>query len=290
MKRAILPLLIVGLLAGLPAAAQAQNPIHWTMARADNKPITAGAPFTVVVTATIDPGWHLYSLTQGPPPIATALTVKDGTPFAPAGSIESSPPKTAFDQNFGIDTEFYEDQASFNVPVKAKAGTKDGAYKLIVTAFYQTCNDRICLPPKSEDVTLAVNVGKVVAGTAPAATSPEPAAAAGGGSGTARRAPTEPGAVAPVPDLAAASATASTLGAYVGLAALMGALSLLTPCVFPMVPITVSYFTNRGTLRRARAGTPARVGDPGRRLRPRHRLHVHGSWASRWPSASARPA
>jgi thiol:disulfide interchange protein DsbD len=49
----------------------------------------------------------------------------------------------------------------------------------------------------------------------------------------------------PVPDMAAGSGRASTLAGYVSLAMLMGALSLLTPCVFPMVPITVSYFTRR---------------------------------------------
>ena len=54
----------------------------------------------------------------------------------------------------------------------------------------------------------------------------------------------------------------------------MGALSLLTPCVFPMVPITVSYFTNR-------AGRSRRDGrDAGARLRPRHRPHVHRPSAS----------
>jgi thiol:disulfide interchange protein DsbD len=55
-----------------------------------------------------------------------------------------------------------------------------------------------------------------------------------------------------VPDFAASGA-ASTMGAYIGLAALMGAVSLLTPCVFPMVPITVSYFTNRARRSRREA-------------------------------------
>ncbi len=68
----------------------------------------------------------------------------------------------------------------------------------------------------------------------------------------------------------AASSQASTLGAYIGLAALMGALSLLTPCVFPMVPITVSYFTNRAGKSRREAVIA------GPHLRPRHRPHVHG--------------
>ncbi len=57
----------------------------------------------------------------------------------------------------------------------------------------------------------------------------------------------------------AASSQASTLGAYIGLAALMGALSLLTPCVFPMVPITVSYFTNRAGKSRRESVTQALI-------------------------------
>jgi thiol:disulfide interchange protein DsbD len=57
----------------------------------------------------------------------------------------------------------------------------------------------------------------------------------------------------------AAASRASTLGAYIGLAAIMGALSLLTPCVFPMVPITVSYFTNRARKSRGEAVVQALV-------------------------------
>src|SRR5207244_10347014 len=52
---------------------------------------------------------------------------------------------------------------------------------------------------------------------------------------------------------------AKTLTAYMSLAAVMGGLSLLTPCVFPMVPITVSYFTNRAARRRRDAVSQAVV-------------------------------
>ena len=61
-----------------------------------------------------------------------------------------------------------------------------------------------------------------------------------------------------VEDMATTSVT-NTLGAYLGLAALMGALSLLTPCVFPMVPITVSYFTGRAEKHRRGAVAQALV-------------------------------
>ena len=59
--------------------------------------------------------------------------------------------------------------------------------------------------------------------------------------------------------MASASAQATSFAAYIGLAALMGFLSLLTPCVFPMVPITVSYFTARAGRTRGEAVTQALV-------------------------------
>ena len=62
-----------------------------------------------------------------------------------------------------------------------------------------------------------------------------------------------------IPDMAAASAQAASFSSYLALAAVMGFLSLLTPCVFPMVPITVSYFTARAGRTRREAVTQALV-------------------------------
>ena len=231
----------------VPAAAQ--TPVKWTIARADQKPVESGKPFKVVVRGEIDSGWHLYSLTQGPGgPVPTSITVKRGTEFALSGAIDAPPPLKRFDSNFGIETEFYEDAASFVLPVTLAPNAKPGQHALHVIASFQTCNDRLCLPPADEDLSLAV-------GADPRASSPEAPTAAAEPlpAVVASPPPTASGATAAPPsavrrtvvDMAAASATERTLSAYVGLAALMGALSLLTPCVFPMVPITVSYFTNR---------------------------------------------
>jgi thiol:disulfide interchange protein len=104
-----------------------------------------------------------------------------------------------------------------------------GRVALDFDVTFQTCTDRFCLPPVTERVSLSL----LVPGTGADVTSAERP--------NANIADTTK---VFVEDMAAATA-ASTLGAYLGLAALMGALSLLTPCVFPMVPITVSYFTGR---------------------------------------------
>ena len=220
-------LVLVGVARGFggatPIAAQAPSPTKWSMAALGPNAV-AGKTFDAVISVTIDAGWHVYSLTQKPGgPYALAITVPEQPIYSAAGTPAGPLPKIAFDPNFGFDTETYEEQASFQVPVRSAPGANTKGAKLRVQVRYQSCNERLCLPPTDIELTADETTGSTSAATTGGA-------APAGGS-------------AKVPDLAASRA--STLGAYVGLAAIMGALSLLTPCVFPMVPITVSYFTNR---------------------------------------------
>jgi len=237
-----------------------QRVVRWSAARADSGVVKAGGPVNVEVTARIDDDWHLYALTQiTGGPNALAISVPKDQPFALAGPIQAPVPTTEFDPNFNIDTQFHADRATFTLPLKVAAGTKDGRYRFRTMVSFQVCNDRICLPPTEEELTVEIPVGTSGAsGTSGSTNALTPPTSLSETKEDALRdaarnlEPGVPGVrgvpgargTAGVPDLAAAS-RASTLGAYIGLAALMGALSLLTPCVFPMVPITVSYFTNR---------------------------------------------
>ncbi|HET9270630.1 MAG TPA: cytochrome c biogenesis protein CcdA, partial [Vicinamibacterales bacterium] len=252
--------------------AFAQKAVSWSAARADAAPVKAGGPVTVDLSARIDEGWHLYALTQvSGGPNALVITVPKDQPFALSGPIQAPVPKTEFDPNFSIDTQFHADRAVFTLPLKVAAGTKDGTHKFRAVVAFQVCNDKICLPPTEEELTVEIPIGTPgTVGTAPGTTGPGTTSGTTPGTTpnttpgpTPSTAPTTtsgttPSSAAPVPDLAASS-RANTLGAYIGLAALMGALSLLTPCVFPMVPITVSYFTNRAGRTRKEAITQALV-------------------------------
>jgi len=144
--------------ASVAAPARQPNPIHWSIARVGSGAITAGKAISVDVTAEIDAGWHLYGLTEPPGPIPTAITIPKGGPFTIDGDIGVLPPKRAFDQGFGVETEFYEEHATFTVPVKIAAGTK-GKQTLTIEAMYQTCNDRLCLPPTTQKITLELTIG-----------------------------------------------------------------------------------------------------------------------------------
>ncbi len=243
-------LLAAVLSAMIPAspAALAQNPVVWSIERADSATLKAGATFTVLVKAEIEFGWHLYGTTQpSGGPVATQVSVADNAPFSQAGTLGAETTIEGFDPNFNIVTQYYDDHTVFRVPMRIAATAKDGWYTLTVNARYQSCNDTLCIPPRTQALRLAVVVGNPSAlpPPAPTAVSPEPPGAASASAPAPVTGEATPVATRrKVPDLAAADA-ATTLSAYVGLAALMGALSLLTPCVFPMVPITVSYFTNR---------------------------------------------
>jgi DsbC/DsbD-like thiol-disulfide interchange protein len=129
------------------AMAAAQNPIQWTLTGAPVKPGTTAA---ARLKATIEPGWHLYGLTQPPDgPKATTIWVSEGQPFRATGDVKAPKPLREHDQNFGVTVEFYEREVTFGIPVR-REGSESAA--LHVNVRYQTCNDKLCLPPKTVSV------------------------------------------------------------------------------------------------------------------------------------------
>lgn len=242
------------LMAVLATSAWAQtNPVQWS-ASTRTASVRPGGALEVEATAQMADGWHIYAVTQQPPPIATRITVPADQPFALAGPIGAPAHATSFDKSFGIDTVFYAVRARFTLTLKVAADAPAGTTKARIQAYFQACNDQFCLPPKAVTMEVPVEIAGAPLSTGAAAP------------GTA--APVEAGAppvVTPVEMTATRPVTTSSprgagsLWSFIWLAMTVGALSLLTPCVFPMVPITVSYFTNHaaGSRRKAvgQAGT-----------------------------------
>jgi len=230
-----------------------------------------GATITTTLTALIDDGWYIYAVSQkpgGPIPMHVALPPKSPSLFTLGAVTTSTPAKRKFDPNFQMETEVHEETASYDVTTLLPASALVGKHTLRLVVTFQTCNERLCLPPKDEELRAEIAVARGTspdaAGTAETRTTPAlsvaaPSSDAAPASGVISSSSTAPSSARrKVPDLAV-SATTSTLPAFLSAAALMGALSLLTPCVFPMVPITVSYFTNRAGRTRRDAVTQALV-------------------------------
>lgn len=225
---------------GLPLLAAAQNPVSWSLeSDAKGKAVKKDQPLKAKLRAAIEGNWHLYAVEQpdgGPFP--TKITVADNSPFQIDGKPVSPAPVTKFDPNFKIDTKFFEKKAEFELSLKPTADAS--ADELAVNVKYQVCDDTVCLPPKTVKVTFAgfEDVKKNALAAAPI-TETTPAQNA---ETQIRNPPSE---IRNPNDL--------PLGSFVWLAITLGALSLLTPCVFPMIPITVSYFTNHASHSRAKA-------------------------------------
>jgi thiol:disulfide interchange protein DsbD len=225
MKPSILYVFLGLIVCAIPASGQ-DSPVHWS-AKPPAQPIEAGMLFEVELDADIEGQWHMYSATQPPGgPVATSFKIQENAPFEMAGNLKQSPPKTEFDANFGIPTEFFAGSAEFWIPLKSKAGARPGDYQVEIRATYQLCDDKSCLPPRDETLSFKV---RVIAGEGAAS---ELVAAA------ATAIPTETAAEVD-------RAKENGFLPFLWLSMTMGALSLATPCVFPMIPITVSYFTKK---------------------------------------------
>ena len=84
------------------------------------------------------------------------ITVPKGQRFSSAGPAAGPLPHVAFDPNFNFDTEYYEGKPTFKVPVLLSAAS--GAATLRVVVLYQTCNQRLCLPPTEVELTASTAV------------------------------------------------------------------------------------------------------------------------------------
>lgn len=224
-------------------SAFAQNPVKWTLeSGAKGKTLKANEKFKALVKAEIEDGWHLYALDQpAGGPVATTIKIPEGAPFKIDGNITSPAPITKFDPNFNIDTKFFAKQAEFNIPLQATAEAK--ADDLAVNVRFQVCNDTVCLTAKTVKVSFSgfEDVKKPVASVQPSVVSENPANSNSASNNEQQTTNNEQ------------TTNDTSLWSFLWIAASLGALSLLTPCVFPMIPITVSYFTNHASYNRAKA-------------------------------------
>ena len=74
------------------------------------------------------------------------------------GAVAGSPAKTFHDPAFDLDTQFYANAFTLTVPVRLKPQSPAGAQTIPVSVRFQTCNGRICQPPKTVHLSATVNL------------------------------------------------------------------------------------------------------------------------------------
>ena len=237
-------LLLTTLVAATPGFAEKLDPAKWSL-ELDATAVAPGSKILAQLKANIEPGWHLYSLTTpAGGPIATTVRVADNA--AVSGFRVFQPePKRIFDTNFNLELQTYEGQPVFLIEVETKKDAAPGATQIIAEARYQVCNDRLCLPPRARQAAASLTID---AGAKAAAVEIP--------SGYTEFVPGAPVAPKTAP---APAGDARDLGLFLLTAFGFGLAAIFTPCVFPMIPITMSFFLNRPSGSRRESITQALI-------------------------------
>lgn len=207
-------------------SGQFQSPVSLS-AKIDSN-ARSGEVVKVVITAEMNSEWKIYALRdQGEGPIATRVTIL-GDIIKDSGLVEEAEPIEKYDDGFLTVTKTHQGGAVFTAPILLNEDISPGDYNLEVVVLFQVCNESLCYPPKEEFLTVPITIE----------------------SGDPRKDRLDIVLLSNVFDksgnLNLEAAIDQGFFSFVLLAISMGFLALLTPCVFPMIPITVSFFTQQG--------------------------------------------
>jgi len=181
-----------------------------------------GEVVVLEVEANIEDEWHIYAIydvPEGPKPTVIRI---ESDQIVKTGRIIEPDPIVTYDEGFDNITKYHEGKPIFRVPIIIDKNLSNGAYSFDVTVEYQVCTGNLCYPPNeySDNVSFTLQ------------------------SGTIRedfktdKFDFSKDSILDIAD--------NKIGSFLLLALSMGFLALLTPCVFPMIPITISFFLKRG--------------------------------------------
>ena len=128
------------------ATSQILKPVKWTTSVKK----TSDTEYTLIATATIDSGWHLYSQTvpeNGP--IPTTFSFKGNDNYLKKGNTKEEKGHEIDDKVFNMRIKYFETKATFKQRIKLKT-TDNFEIKAIVE--FMVCNDSQCLPPNEIDL------------------------------------------------------------------------------------------------------------------------------------------
>jgi DsbC/DsbD-like thiol-disulfide interchange protein len=151
MKKVLL--MVVALMFTAAAFAQIDAPVRWSYAAKRISPAEA----VVLVKATIEPGWHIYSQNvKDGGPVATSFTYAPGQKnFTVIGKPTEPKAIVKYEEVFKMNVSYFENSVIFQQKVKLKG---KGATTVKGKVEYMTCNDRKCLPPDEVEFNVAVPV------------------------------------------------------------------------------------------------------------------------------------
>ncbi len=216
--------------------------------------VKSGEKFSVLLTMKLDKYWHSYSLkdqtgSEGIGPTTTEITAGPKDFVTIAGKIKTQKPKIEYDSGFEMKVEMYYGKADFEIILKAKKDINFNKDKAFINIYLMLCDTARCLPAEDYKVTIRNQIYSPSVGLIEEAdtnisssdlTEPplNPSLKNGeklkGNKVDATESQKE-----------IDSKKSEGVLSFLWFAMTAGAFALMTPCVFPMVPITVSFFTKR---------------------------------------------
>jgi thiol:disulfide interchange protein DsbD len=209
----------------------------------------AGEQFTIQIDFDFEKGWYIYDIIdqigpEGLGPQKTEISFSPKNFLKIAGKIKTPKPKVKYDSAFYIDIRTFSGKFSFVVPVVAQKDIDFSQDKIFVELYAQQCKDNLCLPGMDFKQVISPSKGQSATNVQPS-TETDTALSQAQTSSKSETAITQTKETLTDTSKEIQTARQKGLLAYLLFAMGAGALALLTPCVFPMVPITVSFFTKR---------------------------------------------
>ncbi|MBC8053601.1 MAG: thioredoxin family protein [Sphingobacteriaceae bacterium] len=231
---------------GFSVSAQIENPVKWSFSSKTIDDKTA----EIIIRADIQTGWHVYSqfIEEGGP-VPTSFKFNPSADYSLLGKVSESPKAiSSFDKNFNMQIAWHEKQVVFKQLIKVNKSTSvKGVLEFMV------CNDEKCLPPEEVEFTVAVTakvkeiavpaslkVDSAKLNITPSADSTKPAVKIG------------PAVVSPQTQIKSNNSdkTPDSSLAEIFIAGFLGGLlAFFMPCIYPMIPLTVSFFTKKAASR-----------------------------------------
>ena len=226
MKKIILILLLT---LGFASYAQVFEPVKWTTSVEK----VSETEYNLIAKASIDRGWHLYS--QNVPedgPIPTSFSFEENEGYSLIDNVVEEEGHTIDDPVFNMVIKFFEDSATFKQKVKI---TSTELTAIIGEVEFMVCDDSKCLPPTYVDLEFKLKNTTVTKDISAASITSEKESVI---KSTTTNTPSE--------DNNQRGLISIFLIAFIS-----GFAALLTPCVFPMIPMTVSFFTKQSKTKAA---------------------------------------
>lgn len=221
----------------MPAAIKEEKPVQWSIDLKKNSDLQ----YEISYTAHINEGWNVYSqFIEDGGPVPTSVWYETENVVNNIGeATESGYSKEGIDPVFGINVKKFFSQEPYTLTQKIELLDRSELLKGYLT--YMVCNDQKCLPPTDVEFAVDFQEGKAYLGDIPV--NSNALAKVEGNVIDQSRPKLKETYQSPIADCGEDAVERDSLLLMFFFGFIGGLLALLTPCVFPMIPLTVSFFT-----------------------------------------------